>query len=80
LVLRKDYSKLDSYYITPKSKKLRSRNAIASYLKDRPQPNGVSALDFDFSSPKIMQDTIPEFIKQHKDSGKRKAKIAKDEV
>ena len=80
LVLRKDYSKLDSYYITPKSKKLRSRNAIASYLKDHPQPNGVSAWDFDFSSPKIMQDTIPEFIKQHKDSGKRKAKIAKDEV
>jgi len=58
-VLRKDYSKLDSYYITPTGKKLRVHNEIAAYLKDHPQPSGVSALDFDFSSTKVMQDTIP---------------------
>lgn len=80
LVLRKDYSKLDSYYITPTGKKLRTRNEIAAYLKDHPQPSGVSAADFDFSSPKIMQDTIPEFIEQQKDSANKKAKISKDEV
>jgi len=73
-VLRKDYSKLDSYYITPTGKKVRSRNEIAAFLKDHPQP-GVSASDFDFSSPKAMQDTVPE-----KDSANKKAKIAKDEV
>ncbi|AES77653.2 methyl-CpG-binding domain protein [Medicago truncatula] len=49
LVLRNDYSKLDSYYITPTGEKLRARN----------EPSGVSASDFDFSSQKIMQDTIP---------------------
>ncbi|RHN81199.1 putative transcription factor & chromatin remodeling CW-Zn family [Medicago truncatula] len=65
---------------TPQGKKLRTRNEIAAYLKDHPQPSGVSAADFDFSSPKIMQDTIPEFIEQQKDSANKKAKIAKDEV
>lgn len=61
LVLRKDYSKLDTYYITPQGKKLRTRNEIASYLKANPvyAAQGVSLSDFDFSSPKIMEDTIP---------------------
>jgi hypothetical protein len=77
LILRKDYSKLDSYYITPTGKKLRTRNEIAAYLKEHPELTGVSASDFDFSSPKIMQDTIPEYIEQ---SANKKAKIAKDEV
>lgn len=61
LVLRKDYSKFDTYYITPQGKKLRTRNEIASYLKANPtyEAQGVSLADFDFSSPKIMEDTIP---------------------
>jgi hypothetical protein len=80
LLLRNDYSKLDSYYITPTGEVLRSRNEIASYLEDHPQPSGVSASDFDFSSPKVIQETIPEFIEQQKDSANKKAKIAKDEV
>ena len=78
-VLRKDYSKLDCYYITPAGKKLRSRNEIAAFLKDHPQL-GVSASDFDFSSPKVRPDTVPEFIMQQKGSANKKAKIAKDEV
>jgi hypothetical protein len=79
-VLIKDYSKLDSYYITHTGKKMSTRNEIAAYLKDHPQPSGVSASDFDFSSPKVIQETIPEFIEQQKDSANKKAKIAKDEV
>ncbi|WVY98482.1 hypothetical protein V8G54_030633 [Vigna mungo] len=69
LVLRKDYSKLDAYYVTPSGKKLRTRNEF----------KGVSVTDFDFSSPKIMQDTIPEIIEQ-RDSASKKAKIAKGDV
>jgi hypothetical protein len=80
LVLRKDYSKFDSYYITPTGKRLRSCNDMAVYLKDHPQLSGVSASDFDFSSPKIMQDTVPTFIEQRKNFANKKAKIAKDEV
>jgi len=71
---------LDSYYITPTSKQLRSRNEIAAYLKDHPQLNGVSSLEFDFSSAEVIQDTVPEFVVKQKDSVKKKAKIAKDEV
>jgi hypothetical protein len=80
MVLRNDYSKLDTYYITPTGEKLRSRNEIATYLEDHPQPSGVSASDFDFSSPKVMKETILEFIEQQKDYANKKAKIAKDEV
>ncbi|KEH17392.1 putative DNA-binding domain-containing protein [Medicago truncatula] len=73
MVLRKDYSKLDSNYITPTGKNLRTRNEIATYLKDHPQPSGVSASEFNFSSPKVMQDTIPEFIVKLKDSAEKKS-------
>ncbi|KAJ1425831.1 Methyl-CpG DNA-binding [Sesbania bispinosa] len=59
LVLRKDYSKLDPYYISPTGRRLRTRNEIATYLKDHPECKGIAPTDFDFSSPKIMQDTIP---------------------
>ncbi|MED6175099.1 Methyl-CpG-binding domain protein 4 [Stylosanthes scabra] len=80
LVLRKDYSKLDAYYITPTGKKLRTRNEIAAYLKDHPEHKGVSVSDFDFSSPKIMQDTVPEYFEQ-KDSATKKPKVVvKDEA
>jgi hypothetical protein len=80
LVLRNDYSKLDTYYITPTGEKLRSRNEIAAYLEDHPELNGVSASDFDFSSPKVMQENILEFFEQQKDCAIKKTKIAKAEV
>ncbi|KAJ1377812.1 Zinc finger, CW-type [Sesbania bispinosa] len=67
LVLRKDYSKLDPYYISPTGKRLRTRNEIATYLKDHPKCKGIAPTDFGFSSPKIMQDTVPENVEQ-KDS------------
>jgi hypothetical protein len=79
-VLRNDYSKLDTYYITPTGEKLRSRNEIAAYLEDHPELNGVSASDFDFSSPKVMQENILEFFEQQKDCAIKKTKIAKAEV
>ncbi|XP_054803355.1 methyl-CpG-binding domain-containing protein 4 [Prosopis cineraria] len=78
LVLRKDYSKLDPYYITPTGKKLRTRNEIASYLKEHPEIKDVSASDFDFSAPKIMHDTIPEIVGK-KDSAKKKIKMSNDD-
>ncbi|KAE9589211.1 hypothetical protein Lal_00000293 [Lupinus albus] len=77
LVLRKDYSKLDAYYITPTGKKMRTRNEIAAFLNTHPQYKGISATDFDFSSPKIMQDTVPEIFQQ-KDSSIKKVKASKN--
>lgn len=73
LVLRKDYSKLDSYYTTPTGKRLRTRKEITTYLKEHPEHGDISSLDFDFSSPKIMKDTIPENVEQKgSTSGKNK--------
>ncbi|XP_050365103.1 methyl-CpG-binding domain-containing protein 4-like [Argentina anserina] len=79
LVLRKDYSKLDTYYITPEGKKLRSQNEIATILKGNPKYNGISPSDFDFGSPKVMEDTIPVDVpKKVPGSSNKKLKTTKD--
>lgn len=64
LVLRKDYSKLDAYYITPTGKKMRSLTEIATYLSSDPNCKDISPSDFNFAVPKIMADTIPAHIER----------------
>ncbi|CAF2113679.1 unnamed protein product [Brassica oleracea var. botrytis] len=59
LVLRKDYSKMDTYYFTPTGKKLRSRNEVASYVEANPEFKGAPLEDFSFTVPKVMEDTAP---------------------
>ncbi|EXB39310.1 Methyl-CpG-binding domain-containing protein 4 [Morus notabilis] len=59
LVLRKDYSKMDVYYITPLGKKVRTPNEIAEFLKKYPQYTNFSPDDFRFTTPKIVEETIP---------------------
>ncbi|KAJ4896457.1 Methyl-CpG-binding domain-containing protein 4 [Raphanus sativus] len=59
LVLRKDYSKMDTYYFTPTGKKLRSRNEVASYVEANPEFKGAPLEDFSFTVPKVMEDTFP---------------------
>ncbi|KAL1197873.1 Methyl-CpG-binding domain-containing protein 4 [Cardamine amara subsp. amara] len=64
LVLRKDYSKMDTYYITPTGKKLRSRNEIAAFVDANPEFKNAAPLgDFNFTVPKVMEDTIPSDLK-----------------
>ncbi|KAL0725249.1 hypothetical protein Bca4012_039848 [Brassica carinata] len=59
LVLRKDYSKMDTYYITPAGKKLRSRNEVASFIETNPEFKDAPLGDFTFTVPKVMEDTCP---------------------
>ncbi|KAL5561617.1 hypothetical protein UlMin_031364 [Ulmus minor] len=59
LVLRRDYSKMDVYYIAPSGKKMRTRNEIAAFLKDNPAYKDVSPEHFEFGGPKVMEDTLP---------------------
>ncbi|CAH2063010.1 unnamed protein product [Thlaspi arvense] len=59
LVLRKDYSKMDTYYITPSGKKLRSRNEVASFVEANPDFSYAPLGDFTFTVPKVMEDTLP---------------------
>ena len=61
LVLSKDFSKLDAYYITPTGKKVRAHSEEAP-CKSRPQSLSIS--DSNFSVPKVMDDTIPAHIKR----------------
>ncbi|XP_050204135.1 methyl-CpG-binding domain-containing protein 4-like [Mercurialis annua] len=82
LVLRRDFSKMDAYYITPTGKKLRTRNEIAGFLDANPKYKGVSIDDFNFTSPKVMDETIPEDVKKANAaaaaSSNKKVKVLKD--
>ncbi|KAL0435794.1 UNVERIFIED_CONTAM: Methyl-CpG-binding domain-containing protein 4 [Sesamum radiatum] len=52
LVLRKDYSKMDCYYVTPNGKKLRASTEVAAFLGEHPEYKDVSEADFSFSTPR----------------------------
>ncbi|XP_011014507.1 PREDICTED: methyl-CpG-binding domain-containing protein 4-like [Populus euphratica] len=60
LVLRRDFSKMDAYYITPTGKKLRTRNEMAAFIEANPKYKDVNLSAFNFTSPKVMEDTVPE--------------------
>ncbi|XP_059439624.1 methyl-CpG-binding domain-containing protein 4-like [Corylus avellana] len=68
LVLRKDFSKLDSYFTTPTGKTYRTRNEIGLFVKENPEYKDVNPSDFDFGSPKVMEDTIPEHVLENPSS------------
>ncbi|KAL9263502.1 Methyl-CpG-binding domain-containing protein [Drosera capensis] len=59
LILRRDFSKMDAHYITPTGKKVRSRSEVAAFVKENPQYKDVNIDDFNFTVPKVMEDTIP---------------------
>lgn len=83
LVLRRDFTKLDAYYIAPSGKKMRTRNEIAAFLEANPEYKGVSISEFSFHCPKIMEETIPEHVeKRVSGSGSgsnKKSKTMKDQ-
>ncbi|XP_011033668.1 PREDICTED: methyl-CpG-binding domain-containing protein 4-like [Populus euphratica] len=82
LVLRRDFSKMDAYYITPTGKKLRTRNEMAAFIEANPKYKDVNLSDFNFTSPKVMEDTIPEdAARKVSSSGNgNKRKALKDEA
>ncbi|KAK4792041.1 hypothetical protein SAY86_022476 [Trapa natans] len=81
LVLRKDFSKLDAYYISPSGRKMRTLAEVAAFLKANPELKGVSVDDFSFHCPKVVEDTIPEYAEKKmptSGSASKKMKITKD--
>ncbi|AEE84648.1 Methyl-CpG-binding domain-containing protein 1 [Arabidopsis thaliana] len=62
LILRKDYSKMDAYYITPTGKKLKSRNEIAAFIDANQDYKYALLGDFNFTVPKVMEETVPSGI------------------
>ncbi|KAL5699686.1 Methyl-CpG-binding domain protein 4 [Ranunculus cassubicifolius] len=60
LVVRSDYSKCDAYYHLPTGKKARTLSDIEKFLEANPKyKSQVKLSDFNFTVPKIMDDTIP---------------------
>ncbi|CAM8985547.1 unnamed protein product [Rhodiola kirilowii] len=72
LVLRRDYSKMDAYFVTPTGKRVKGPAEIAAYLESNPNIKGVSVSDFHFATPKIMKDTIPEHVVRENSAKKMK--------
>ncbi|KAL3626047.1 Methyl-CpG-binding domain protein 4 [Castilleja foliolosa] len=61
MVMRSDYSRMDCYYSTPDGKKLRATTDVVKFLDQHPEyKNDISANDFSFTSPKVMESTCPE--------------------
>ncbi|KAJ6309468.1 hypothetical protein OIU77_015265 [Salix suchowensis] len=62
LEVRRDFSRIDAKYIAPTGKKLRTLNEIAVFIEENPTYKDVKLSDFSFTSPKIIEDTIPEDV------------------
>ncbi|KAK9281084.1 hypothetical protein L1049_003977 [Liquidambar formosana] len=86
LVIRKDFSKMDAYYIAPTGKKMRARSEVSAFLDANPKYKGISVSDFNFHVPKVMTDTVPGNVerkgstsgKKGSASGNKKIKLEKD--
>ncbi|KAI4329742.1 hypothetical protein MLD38_028090 [Melastoma candidum] len=80
LVLRKDFSKLDAYYVAPTGKKMRTLNEVSAFLDANPQYKGMTVADFSFHCPKVMDETIPDHVeKKGSASGNKRPKTARDQ-
>ncbi|CAO2839685.1 unnamed protein product [Amaranthus hypochondriacus] len=64
LIVRSDYSKLDAYYVTATGKRLRCHREVKQYLEKHTEYKHLKLEDFDFSVPKVMDETIPAQIKE----------------
>ncbi|XP_071700901.1 methyl-CpG-binding domain-containing protein 4-like [Rutidosis leptorrhynchoides] len=64
IVLRRDYSKMDVQYVTPDGTRVRAAPGIIAYLKEHPEYSHLSPTDFCFTSPKVMSDTIPDYVEK----------------
>ncbi|XP_010435396.1 PREDICTED: methyl-CpG-binding domain-containing protein 1-like [Camelina sativa] len=59
IVLRKDNSRVDVFYVTPTGKKMRTLNELAAFIDANPDFKDTPLEEFTFTAPKIMEETIP---------------------
>ncbi|KAJ3687590.1 hypothetical protein LUZ61_017253 [Rhynchospora tenuis] len=61
VMMRKDLSKMDIYYLMPNGKRVRGTNDVAKFLQSHPQyKKSISISKFCFVSPKIAEETVAE--------------------
>ncbi|GAB4829759.1 Methyl-CpG-binding domain protein 4 [Ancistrocladus abbreviatus] len=54
VILRRDFSKLDAYYVTPTGKRVRTRTEVAAFIKENPRYKDANVDDFNFTVPKVL--------------------------
>ncbi|KAG8068799.1 hypothetical protein GUJ93_ZPchr0005g14338 [Zizania palustris] len=57
--MRKDLSRMDTYYVMPNGKRARRHYDVEKFLKENPKYNDTMApSSFSFSAPKIVKETV----------------------
>ncbi|OVA11398.1 Methyl-CpG DNA binding [Macleaya cordata] len=78
LTMRKDYSRMDSFYVVPTGKKVRSPAEVEKFIDANPKYEGVGK-DLNFTTPKIMEDTIPRNVEATNSSKRMKTSKVDDD-
>ncbi|KAF9607135.1 hypothetical protein IFM89_032357 [Coptis chinensis] len=76
--VRKDFSRMDTFYTVPNgNKKVRAPAEVEKFLEENPKYKeaGITVSDFNFATPKIMEDTLPA----EAGSSRKKMKVTKIE-
>ncbi|PKA60879.1 Methyl-CpG-binding domain-containing protein 4 [Apostasia shenzhenica] len=77
LIMRKDLSKMDTHYIMPNGKKLRSTVEVEKFLAAHPEYKESLPLSrFCFTVPKISEDMVPKNLEKRASSLRRKKRKA----
>ncbi|KAL5203326.1 hypothetical protein ABZP36_014278 [Zizania latifolia] len=59
VIMRKDLSRMDTYYVMPNGKRARRHYDVEKFLEENPQySDTMSPSSFSFSTPKIVKETV----------------------
>ncbi|KAK1293683.1 Methyl-CpG-binding domain-containing protein 4 [Acorus calamus] len=80
VVMRKDFTKMDTFYIMPNGKRVRSRPEVEKFLEAYPKyKDKISVADFNFTVPRIPQEMVPKNLEESRSAsgGEKKMKVSK---
>ncbi|TKW27396.1 hypothetical protein SEVIR_3G254000v4 [Setaria viridis] len=59
VIMRRDFSKMDTYYVMPNGKRARCAGDVDKFLEANPEyKNRISTSDFNFAPPKVVEETV----------------------
>ncbi|KAK3138811.1 hypothetical protein QOZ80_5AG0373690 [Eleusine coracana subsp. coracana] len=59
VIMRSDYTKMDTYYVMPNGKRARCTGDVDKFLEAHPEyKDRISVSSFSFAPPKIVEDTV----------------------
>ncbi|TVU19323.1 hypothetical protein EJB05_35467 [Eragrostis curvula] len=61
VIMRRDFTKMDAYYVMPNGKRARCEGDVEKFLEAFPEyKDRMSASRFNFSTPKIVEETVSD--------------------